>query len=353
MPILLTFECCGAGRGTPTRSTRGSRAGTTATRTTRARSSALVFAARGGGVHFSYLVIDLFDGPTATNYPVSFLDAAPPGGWSDEYKTTKLVMRRIPAGTFTMGGRAADYPSANDEDLHQVTLTKDFFIGIFEVTQKQWERVMGNWPGFFTNATYRESRPVESVSYYDIRESTNNTHDAVVDWPSNSAVCPESFIGKLRTKTGLTTLDLPTESQWEYACRAGTTTALNSGQNLTNTSSDAAMNVAGRYWYNGGMGHSQGGDTSVGTAKAGSYQANAWDVYEMHGGVNEWCLDWYWTYPDAAVTDPAGAATGSHRVLRSGSWNNSARFCRSANRSISSPNNLDNSHGFRVARTLP
>jgi formylglycine-generating enzyme required for sulfatase activity len=159
-------------------------------------------------------------------------------------------------------------------------------------------------------------------------------------------------MGKLRAKTGLTTMDLPTESQWEYACRAGTTTALNSGKNLTATGNCSNMAEVGRYEFNGGSGSTKNGDTSVATAKVGSYLPNAWGLYDMHGNVREWCLDWYGTYP-GSVQDPLGAASGAVRVARGGSWYNDAGDCRSASLFGYWPETRFSNFGFRAARTLP
>ncbi len=316
-------------------------------------STAVRFAitANDGTTSGDYLVIDLGAGPSASSYPVSYLSAVPSGGWTDEYKTTKLVMRRIPAGTFMMGSPTDELGRNSDETQHQVTLTKDFYIGVFEVTQRQWELVMGNRPSYFNNATYYQTRPVEQVSYYDIRENPNNTAISP-NWPQSSQVHADSFMGKLRAKTGLGTLDLPTESQWEYACRAGTTAALNSGYNLTNVNSDAHMAAVGRYACNGGSGYSQGCAPSAGTATAGTYQANQWGLYDMHGNVWEWCLDWYGTYP-GAVQNPEGAASGSYRVFRGGSWYYFAGHCRSAYRFLNDPSYRYYGLGFRLSRTLP
>ncbi|MFZ4397806.1 MAG: sigma-70 family RNA polymerase sigma factor, partial [Kiritimatiellia bacterium] len=119
-----------------------------------------------------YLVLDLSGGPSVSNYPVGYLSAVPPGGWSDEYKTTKLVLRKIPAGSFTMGSPTNELGRyelgrSDHETQHTVTITKAFYMGVFEVTQRQWELVMGNRPSFFTNSSYYLTRPVEQVSYYD------------------------------------------------------------------------------------------------------------------------------------------------------------------------------------------
>ena len=272
-----------------------------------------------------YMSIDISGGTGATTYPVRYcrtLADVPGGANSDAYKTTNILMRLIPKGTFTMGSPSGELGRYSDETQHQVTLTSDFYLGVFEVTQRQWELVMGNKPSYFNNAAYYQTRPVETVSYYDIRENPNNSAISP-NWPASSQVHPDSFMGKLRSKTGLAGFDLPTESQWEYACRAGTATALNSGYNLTSTSSDPRMDEVGRYWYNGGSAYTPNGDTSVATAKAGTYQPNQWGLYDMHGNVWEWCLDWYGTYP-GTVTDPPGATSGSFRVFRGGSWRNDA-----------------------------
>jgi formylglycine-generating enzyme required for sulfatase activity len=294
----------------------------------------------------AYLMVDLTG---STNYPVTPLYAIPPGGWTDEHKTTKLVLRRIPATTgYPMGSPTNEVGRDPDETQHLVTLTKDFYIGVFEVTQRQWELVMGNKPAYFTNATHYETRPVEQVSYYDIRENPANSDDPAADWPNNGAVNVNSFMGKLRAKTGLSGFDLPTESQWEYAGRAGTTTALNNGNNLTNSFiDDRRMDILGRYTHNGGSNYVQHADTSGGTAKVGSYLPNVWGLYDFHGNVFEWCLDGYGTYP-GTVTDPKGAPSESRRILRGGCWLSYGYSCRSAFRHKDDPNERSYVYGFRV-----
>jgi formylglycine-generating enzyme required for sulfatase activity len=292
-----------------------------------------------------YMVIDVSGGTNAASYPVVYYPTSADirgGVTNDAYKTTNILMRLIPKGTFIMGSPPGELGRWDHETEHQVTLTQPFYIGVFEVTQRQWERVMGTWPSYFTNVIYRDYRPVEQVGYNMIRGSS-----AGAGWPANGNVDADSFMGQLRARTGLA-FDLPTESQWEYAGRAGTTAALNSGKNLTSIWSCPNMSDVGRYWYNGGSNYVANGDTSVGTAKEGTYLANAWGLYDIHGNAWEWCLDWYGTYPGTA-SDPKGAGSGSYRVYRGGSWDSRARRCRVANRLYSYPSRANGDLGFRLA----
>lgn len=295
-----------------------------------------------------YLVVDLSGGAEAAEYPVSGLWEPPFGGWTEEYRTSKLVMRRIPAGAFVMGSPERELGRRSNETQREVTLTQDLLIGVFEVTQEQWYRIMGGWPSYFSNPAHRASRPVETVSYEDIRGAA-----AGAEWPASDGVDAESFLGRLRQKTGLSNLDLPTEAQWEYACRAGTVTALNSGRDLVREDRDPFMDEVGRYWYNGGSGFTKEADVTAATARVGSHAPNAWGLYDMHGNAWEWCLDWYGVYPGAEV-DPRGAMSGSDRVLRGGGWHLPAGNCRSAYRYHTLPATRNAGLiGFRIARTLP
>ena len=291
----------------------------------------------GGGL---YCVIDLSGGANATSYPVTYLDAAPGGGFNvDAYKTDKLVLRKIAAGTFKMGTSST-----------YTTLTKPFYIGVFEVTQRQWELVMGTKPSYFNNTEYYATRPVEKVSYKMIRGSSQGA-----DWPYSTSVDGDSFLGKLRARTGLD-FDLPTEAQWEYACRAGTTTHFNNGKNRNGEINDANLNEVGRYrdnggYINGSSSPGQGSTTENGTNKEGAYQPNAWGLYDMHGNVWEWCLDWF-SGKLAGGNDPKGSYDGSYRILRGGSWYSFADCCASSYRSGNYPSGANNYYGFRLARTL-
>lgn len=263
-----------------------------------------------------YLVVDLSSGADSTHYEFRYSNT-PPDLTQNTCRTTELWLRLILPGTFMMGSPSTELGRGTNETLHQVTLTKPFYMGVFEVTQKQWELVMGSNPSYYKYSV----SPVENVSYNMIRGSVSG-----ILWPKSNQVDSTSFMGKIRNRTGLT-FDLPTEAQWEYACRAGTSTALNNGKNLTNVSSCLNTNEVGRYSSN----RSDGKGGWVYHTKVGSYQPNIWGLYDMHGNVYEWCLDrWTNSLGTAPVTDPAGATSGASRLRRGGSWWHDAQSCRSA-----------------------
>ena len=219
-------------------------------------------------------------------------------------KDVKLEMVLVPAGKFKMGSPASEKGRSDDETQHEVTLTKPFYMGKYEVTQEQWESVMGNSP---SSRTKGAKLPVTNVSWEDCQE----------------------FIKKLNEKTS-GGYRLPTEAEWEYSCRAGTTTAYSYGDNLTK--SDANID----------------GDS---IKAVGSYRPNAFGLYDMHGNVWEWCNDWYGSLQDGEVKDPKGTATGEYRVLRGGSFNSSGSRVRSSARGVVTPTYRFDSNGLRLART--
>ena len=289
----------------------------------------------------TYMVIDLSGGTNATNFAVTYLDSVPEGGWTEEYKTTKLVLRKIQPGKFIMGSPEDELGreyTAIFETQHEATLTKPFYAGVFEVTQKQYELVMGNNPSEFKG----DDRPVDCVSYDMIRGEKDGS-----EWPVNNKVDGTSFMGVLRSKTNLA-VDLPTEAQWEFSCRAGTTTALNNGDNLSHDCYCVNLDKLGRNKDNTDDG--KGGYSEHTTV--GSYIPNAWGLYDMHGNVNEWVLDWALIDDKRSsdpVTDPKGKYNGIYRMLRGGSWLDVAYVHRSGTISSVYPSSSAfNYYGFRV-----
>ncbi len=276
----------------------------------------------------TYSVIDLSAGAEASSYPVMYLAEPPDGGFNvDEYKTTKLVLRRIEAGTFIMG-------TDQTNESHRVTLTKPFFCGIFEMTQRQYELVTGVNPCSSTSYGKGDIYPVHYVSYSMIRGSSDGAQ-----WPLSSAVDVSSFMGRLRMRTGLN-FDLPTDAEWEYACRAGTTTKYAWGDS-TEECGEYAW-----YYYN-----SKNKSHPVGTKKA-----NIWGLYDMNGNVAEWCLDWF-QYDDTLAygTDPIGPTSGSYstRTMRGRYWNSTVGEFSPSKRGGCYPSGGDDfNHGFRLVRTL-
>ncbi len=276
-----------------------------------------------------YLVIDLSLGSSAEKFPCYEVSSIPGGAWAYEYKTTKLVLRRIEAGSFYMGSPTSEKGrNTFDPPRHKVTLTSPFYIGVFEITQKQWELVMGSNPA----SDKGDARPMDHVTYYQAR--------------GDSQVDSTSFTGRLRSKTGLNSFDIPTEAQWEYACRAGTKTAINNGKNLSSTTFDSNMDLVARYLnnYKSTVGGYKGHTT------VGSYAPNSWGLYDMHGNVREWCVDWFNASDTstAAVTDPIGPSSGYYKILRGGGYESTADACRSASRYYDSKKKGHYDYGLRV-----
>jgi sulfatase modifying factor 1 len=243
-----------------------------------------------------------------------------------------LEMIWVEPGTFTMGSPPSEAETTvggsgrdPNETQHQVTLTNGFWLGKHEVTQDQWEKVMGSNPSHFKGG----DRPVETVSWDDVTSFCEKLTEK------------ESFAGRL--PAGMS-YQLPTEAQWEYACRAGTTTAYSWGDDFNSTR--ANYTVQDPYSFHSISGIDQ-------TRDVGQYAANPWGFYDMHGNVREWCADRSRTnldaYPTGSVTDPTGPADGSGRQFRGGSWKNGASRLRSANRTTYLPNNWFNDHGFRLS----
>ena len=223
----------------------------------------------------------------------------------------------LPGGQFTMGSPATEQDRISNEGPQtQVTLTRGFYLGQRKVTQGEYLAVIGSNPSYFTGDT---SRPVEQVNWYD---ATNYCAQLTAR---------ELTAGRISANWAYR---LPTETEWEYACRAGTTTRFYYGD-------DPSYTLVGEYaWYlvNSGMA----------THPVGQKQPNSWGLFDMTGDVWEWCSDWFGDYPGGSVSDPKGPTSGSWRVMRGSSWGVVGPVCRSAFRNNSSSSNRSSDLGFRV-----
>jgi formylglycine-generating enzyme required for sulfatase activity len=206
-------------------------------------------------------------------------------------KDIEYAFRWCPPGTFMMGSPRDEPQRVENETQHQVTLSRGFWMLETEVTQEMWESVMGRNPSHFKSGKL----PVESISWNDCQEYIKKLNEL--------GIAPTGF-----------KFSLPTEAQWEYACRAGTTTAFYFGDTLNREQANFGGGRRGR------------------TSEVGSFPANAWGLRDMHGNVAELCLDWYGNYPSDAATDPTGLSQGSYRVNRGGGWFAGDIPCRSAMR---------------------
>ncbi len=229
----------------------------------------------------------------------------------------------VPGGTFLMGSPPDEPERQDDEGRHLVTLTRGYYMGTHPVTQAQWRAVVGDEPSCFRG----DDRPVEGVSWEECRE----------------------FCRKLARKDGLgleanCPYRLPTEAEWEHACRAGVSAPFHTGHTLSPKEANYHAN------YSPGVG--PGGKRPQETTPAGAFPPNALGLHDMHGNVFEWCSDWYAAYPTGPVTDPAGPPHGNVRVLRGGSWHSLVRRCRSACRGWGAPGYRGSDVGCRVCFRL-
>jgi formylglycine-generating enzyme required for sulfatase activity len=241
-----------------------------------------------------------------------------------------LDMARIQGGTFMMGSPASEASRDSDEVQHQVTVSS-FYMGKYEVTQKEYAALMGTNPSNFKG----DNLPVENVSWYDAVNYCNARSRSEGLTPAYTVSGTD--VTWNRSANGYR---LPTEAEWEYACRAGTTTPFNTGNNITTNQA----NYDGNNPYNGNT----RGTYREKTKMVGSFTPNSWGLYDMHGNVWEWCWDWYGDYSSGAQTDPMGASSGASRVERGGSWSRYGQGLRSANRGYYTPSNRISDLGFRL-----
>jgi len=321
----------------------------------------------------TYMVVDLSKGTSATAedpYPVSFMSAPPASGWTDEYKTDKLVLRRIPAGTAVLGsptdeiGRSAS--SVYLEVQRKTTFTNSFYMAVFETTQKQFKNVMGYSP---QEAAIQDDRPLVFVPYQLLR-GTNSFYTAAHrtggTWPQHEAT---SFFGVLNSKLpadvlaaaglGDYEMELPTASQWEYACRAGTTGSYNNGTTITNETSDANAYLLAQY----------GGNTYACPVVGGQKLANAYGLYDMHGNAQELTRDHIYYNYTSGQTAPIWDGTDQVEPLQypdekywpailsfGGGINNDGgttgpKDVRSSSVIRVNPDTANRKNGFRIALT--
>ena len=247
-----------------------------------------------------YCVIDLSNGTK------EYLSGVPTGGWTAEHKTTKMVFRRIAAGSFMMGSPSDELNRQSNEAYHKVTITKPYYISVFELTGAQYAKINGNSSSELKPKLLRfgevRGHDLSLDSYttgYDYYDS--ETSETSYNYPKSKNVDSKSLVGKLRTKTGISSMDLPTEAQWEFASRGETIKALNTGYD----SIDTYMAGTGRY--DGNREDLKGDASSVAITHVGCYAPNGYGLFDMLGNAREWCLDaWKNDLGTSAVSDPIG-----------------------------------------------
>ena len=276
--------------------------------------------------------------------------------------STGMTFNLVPAGIFTMGSPITEPGREINEIQHQVTLTKSFYIQITEVTNKHWNTlIVSNFLGVNPSTSHTgDAYPVENVNWFEAASFANwlSYDEGLIPCYNGNGTC-SGTLGSDFTCTMVTInatctgYRLPTEAEWEYAARAGTTTAYANPVSFdgsdTETGDGFNANLAAMGWYDWNNTNSGYADGSKPVAQK---QANRWGLYDMHGSVYEWCQDWYSTYSSDPVTDPTGPPSGSKRVNRGDYYYNSASYTRSAFRNRGLPGEGGYWLGFRLVRSL-
>jgi formylglycine-generating enzyme required for sulfatase activity len=301
-----------------------------------------------------YMVVNLCEGQNVVRWYSS--TNALPGGFANlEYKSTKMVMRKVPAKdvVWMMGspGKLTDFDNTTvNEPAHKVMFTGDYYIGIYEVTQSQYTNMGGVNESLYTNEVDAAYRPAERINYETIRGKPSTYL-----WPRDGHnVRSGTPIGKLRTRSGIADMDLPTEAQWEYACRAGTTTAWNNGVDCVldpaKNNNDANADLLGltsNYKGNGAWAGNNGMNMDV-----GCFLPNAWNLYDMHGMVNEFTANAYVAArPDTLQIEPVFSTDNRYPVCKGGSVGDATFHARSGAGRYASRSHSQVSFGFRLAVT--
>lgn len=300
-----------------------------------------------------YLAVNLLQTGDVKYYTCA--EAVPGGVTNNIYKTGSILMRRIYAKgiPWLMGSAVNEKGHVAREIQHEVTLTNDYYVGVYELTQKQWYYVTGESNrAYFNNAADWAERPIENVSYAMVRLNDYNNNAVQNDYKYPADPYTGSFLGLLRTKSGGLEFDMTSVAQWEYACRAGNGDGKwgDGSLILAVEAEDANLNGLGRYKRNGGSNGAQGvAAADGGTSKVGAYRSNDWGLYDMHGNVYELCLD------DCDNNNGYGAGVSSGRVCtRKGAcYSDEPVSCRSAFFTGDDLNVPHSNTGIRLAITLP
>ena len=275
-----------------------------------------------------YLRVDVTGGKNASSWPYHF-GTVEPDVSSQAFLWDELWLKCVPAGTFIMGSPASEKGREYyelDETQHEVTLTKPFFIGVTPITRKQWTNMGGSVAGL--TVTGMEGHPAGKINF---------------TWDVASETRADTLLARINQKTGLAGFALPTEAQWEYACRADTQGVWGDGSpydpGTTATYPSVSTNLALLAWY---ADNSPVSGTTKVAHQVATRAPNAWGLYDFHGNVWEWCRDWAGDYPTEPVEDPVGPTTGEKRIRRGGSYNTSAFACRAAMRNSQEEINKNN-----------